>query len=375
MSQSMIEPQVTVPQDGGRVGQWHLAGNELHLTLPDESNGTASQWFYLRLSGLPELERLRVIIRNAGDSFYPRGWAGYRPFVSRLDTQWERTEPIVMHEDGSGDFCIIKPSTDLMLAWYEPYSVVRMHTWINNIGKNPLLKIEQPLPDFHCIEVGDARLPIILIIARQHPGEVMASFFMEGFVAALLGLQESGALEPLLSRFSLLLLPMMNPLGVRQGRHRIDVHGRDYNRSWNLLVPPAEIDFVKTTVVDTRELHAFFDVHGDEVRKSAPNYIDPEPLRREAAMLRDELMELVCKETHDVEVKTELSYPRLLLRRLRTGEFNLRGRRAGTASAYMGIRYGIPSFTYEIKAHDNSPADCRNLGAGLARALVRYASR
>jgi murein tripeptide amidase MpaA len=64
---------------------------------------------------------------------------------------------------------------------------------------------------------------IVVAMARQHPGESVGSWMMEGFVNRLLETQNS---------LSWVLIPMVNIDGVILGNNRTGVQGYDFNRHW-----------------------------------------------------------------------------------------------------------------------------------------------
>lgn len=72
--------------------------------------------------------------------------------------------------------------------------------------------------------------PVIIITARQHPGESPASFVLEGFIRALLNPGNSDRLLGLLTICELHLVPMLNPDGVVVGNSRVSLAGVDLNR-------------------------------------------------------------------------------------------------------------------------------------------------
>lgn len=79
----------------------------------------------------------------------------------------------------------------------------------------------------------------IIVLARQHPGEVWSSFLAEAIVRELL--REGPEKEWLLERFTFRIFPMINVDGVIYGNFRCDLAGLDLNRHWqnpsNLLQP------------------------------------------------------------------------------------------------------------------------------------------
>ncbi len=67
---------------------------------------------------------------------------------------------------------------------------------------------------------------MVIAIARQHPGETIGSWMMEGFLNKL----DEGIFESILW----VVVPMMNVDGVILGNNRTGIAGLDYNRYWSL---------------------------------------------------------------------------------------------------------------------------------------------
>lgn len=107
--------------------------------------------------------------------------------------------------------------------------------------------------------------PVVVIVARTHPGETNSSFAMEGFLSLLFG--NSPMSERLRASFSWLIIPMMNPDGVICGFYRPSLSGDDMNRIWQSPDPVKHP--TATAILDTlsvldkeRGLQFFLDFHG-----------------------------------------------------------------------------------------------------------------
>ncbi|CAD7928064.1 unnamed protein product, partial [Amoebophrya sp. A25] len=72
---------------------------------------------------------------------------------------------------------------------------------------------------------------IIFIIARQHSGEVVGSWVMQGFLRFLLS--KSPYARVLREKFVFHIIPMVNIDGVVYGNARCTLAGVDPNRVWN----------------------------------------------------------------------------------------------------------------------------------------------
>jgi hypothetical protein len=119
------------------------------------------------------------------------------------------------------------------------------------------------------------RQPLIVVVARHHPGECNASYAMEGFIQNLFG-RSKDALR-LLKKFSFLMIPMINVDGVICGYYRPGLTGYDMNRSWQL--PNAKenpVEHAILTVLDrlsrSRQILFFLDFHGHSAECNSFTY-------------------------------------------------------------------------------------------------------
>lgn len=71
----------------------------------------------------------------------------------------------------------------------------------------------------------------IWVIARQHPGETMAEWFMEGLIQRLVDETDTTA-QALLEKAVLYVVPNMNPDGANRGHLRTNAVGVNLNREW-----------------------------------------------------------------------------------------------------------------------------------------------
>jgi len=102
------------------------------------------------------------------------------------------------------------------------------------------------------------------MIARQHPGESMAEWWMEGCIERLMD-EADPAINKLLSQCNLYLVPNMNPDGSRRGHLRTNAAGRNLNREWAQpeIDASPEVYFVKQAISEAGA-DFMLDVHGDE---------------------------------------------------------------------------------------------------------------
>lgn len=79
----------------------------------------------------------------------------------------------------------------------------------------------------------------IIVCARVHPGETVASFIMEGFLNFITGSSQEAI--DLRRNVVFKVIPMINPDGVIAGNYRSSLSGNDLNRQFiapNLKLHP-----------------------------------------------------------------------------------------------------------------------------------------
>ena len=106
---------------------------------------------------------------------------------------------------------------------------------------------------------------IIILIARQHPGETVGSFVIKGCIDFLLN--DSEEAKKLRELYIFKIIPMMNPDGVLSGNSRTSFAGCDLNRRWlkpNEIMHP-EIYHIKNMILSLAEnnnISFIIDFHG-----------------------------------------------------------------------------------------------------------------
>src|SRR5690606_23531050 len=104
----------------------------------------------------------------------------------------------------------------------------------------------------------------IWVIGRQHPGETMAEWLIEGMLERLLDRNDPVA-RTLLEKASFHVVPNMNPDGSRRGHLRTNAAGTNLNRAW--AAPSMEKSpevFLIRERMQSRGVDFSLDVHGDE---------------------------------------------------------------------------------------------------------------
>ncbi len=225
------------------------------------------QWFHFRVSGCREVE-LRIRIVNAGRSAYPDGWKDYRAVASTDRRTWFRVPTRFV--DGE---LVIEHQPDADCVWYAyfaPYDLTRCADLIGRCAAAPGVRL-RPVgstldgrPIDRLIVGGGRDKPVLWVIGRQHPGESMASWWMEGFLERLLDPEDPLA-RVLRERAVWHIVPNMNPDGSFRGHLRTNAAGANLNREW--ATPTAEhspeVLHVRAAM-DAAGVDFCLDVHGDE---------------------------------------------------------------------------------------------------------------
>ena len=184
----------------------------------------------------------------------------------------------------------------------------------------------------------------IWVIARQHPGETMAEWFMEGFIERLLD-NDDAVSRTLLNDHVFYLVPNMNPDGSCNGNLRTNAHGINLNREWLTpsLEKSPEVYLVRDLMLKTK-VSAFFDIHGDE----AIPYVflagceDNSSFSDKQKRLSGEFADTLLKINPDFQ--TKFGYER--------GHFNVEN--STIATSWVGNQFDCLAYTLEMPFKDNA---------------------
>jgi murein tripeptide amidase MpaA len=255
--------------DAGAITVIHAAApDQIELHIPKDAAADFSQWFYFRLQGARG-QACTIRFSNAGETTYPRGWENYRAMASYDRQNWFRVPTAF---DGKIMTISHTPEFDsVYYAYFEPYSWERHLALLARAEQSPLVRSEHLTDtldgrDLNLLQIGNpAAAKKVWVIARQHPGETMAEWFVEGMVDALLDAADPLA-RTLLQETVFYIVPNMNPDGSVRGNLRTNAAGANLNREWMTpsLTNSPEVFAVRQKIHETG-CDLFLDVHGDEV--------------------------------------------------------------------------------------------------------------
>ncbi|MCE3268727.1 MAG: hypothetical protein K0R49_979, partial [Burkholderiales bacterium] len=254
--------------DGGSIIPLDLSNlKALNFKIRNDTNSHFAQWFYFQLSNVLG-KQLNIIFSELSKTAYPEGWENYRICVSYNNVDWSR---LSTNFDGDNLTFSVSPEVNTVyFAYFEPYSYLRHMDLIGYANCHSHIKHEVigQTHEGRNIDLLIAGNPKntnkIWIIARQHPGETMAEWFIEGLIHRLLNGQDALS-QILLANCVLYLVPNMNPDGAYHGNLRVNSVGANLNREWIApsLEKSPEVYCVRQKMLATN-VDMFFDIHGDE---------------------------------------------------------------------------------------------------------------
>ncbi|MCO4768858.1 MAG: hypothetical protein KDA24_02435 [Deltaproteobacteria bacterium] len=329
------------------------------------------QWFSFRVAGARDVP-LTMRIVNAGRAAFPKAWEGYRAVASTDRETWVRVDTTYVEEVLT---ITHTPTADVVwFAYFAPFSQERQAALIARSAQSSHVRLDSlgRSLDGRTLDrliIGDGPAAV-WVVGRQHPGETMASWWMEGFLARLCDDDDPVAAE-LRSLATVHVVPMINPDGAYRGHLRTNATGANLNREWAepSLERSPEV-FHTRNAMDATGVDLCLDVHGDEAlpynfiagTHGVPSW---SPARAEA--LQRFLDDYVAATP---EFQQEHGYPRSS-----PGKGNLT-----YCSNQTAQRYGCLSMTLEMPFKDNadhpnevsgwSPERCRRLGAAILGPMV-----
>ncbi|WP_067737399.1 M14 family metallopeptidase [Novosphingobium naphthalenivorans] len=345
----MNDIQISAAFDSGNIEVLSIDGTTARLAIRRDHSSDFAQWFHFRVSGAKERE-LTLVITGLNESAYPMGWPGYNACVSEDRQFWGRAES---HWDESRDGGALtiryKPSGNLAwFAYFAPYSMERHHDLVARMtGKADYRCLGTTLDGqpVDCLEMGSGPVQVWLY-ARQHPGESMAEWWMEGALDLLTDPASSVGRE-LRRKCRLHVVPNANPDGSRRGHLRTNAAGVNLNREWDNPTPEKSPEVLAIrNAMDASGVDFAMDVHGDEAIPAVflAGFEGIPSLKDEQLAGYNRYADLLERRTPDFQ--TRLGYPVA-----RPGKGNL-----SMSTNLLAERYGCVSMTLEMPFKDHNPA-------------------
>ncbi len=373
----MTDISINAAFDSGNIEVLSISGTSARLAIRKDKDSEFAQWFHFRVAGCAGRE-LELKITGLAASAYPEGWPGYRACVSDDRLYWGRADTTYDKSEDGGTLAIrYQPAGDLAwFAYFAPYSWEQHQDLVADAAlsegvSHRVLGLTLDGRPIDCLDMGEGPFQVWLY-ARQHPGETMAEWWMEGALDML-----CDASDPVARRLRQLcsfhIVPNCNPDGSVRGHLRTNAAGVNLNREW--ATPSAERSpevLAIRNAMDESGVDFAMDVHGDEAIpanflagfEGIPSWTDE--LGAGYARFRA----ILDRRTPDFQ--TSLGYPVAA-----PGKANLT-----MSTNQVAERFGAVSMTLEMpfKDHDPmpdpvqgwSPERCQALGRDCLGALLEW---
>ncbi|MCI4590197.1 M14-type cytosolic carboxypeptidase [Sphingobium sp. BYY-5] len=336
------------------------AGVRAELEIVTDHQSDFYQWFHFRVANAAGREVELAIVNGAG-SAYPDGWPGYSARVSEDRENWLLAD--TDYADGTLTIRLSPDSNAVWVAYFAPYSMERHHDLIAWAASQPgvahrelgLTLDGQPLD---LLTVGEGPKQVWLY-ARQHPGESMAEWWMEGALERLCD-EEDAVARLLRQKATIHLVPNMNPDGSRRGHLRTNAVGVNLNREWH--EPTAEKSrevLLVRNAMDETGVDFAIDVHGDEAIPAVfiAGFEGIPSITERQTTLYHRYRDTLAARTPDFQ--TRLGYPVAA-----AGRANL-----SMSTNQVAERFGAVAMTLEMPFKDNDDLPDADYGWSPARSI------
>jgi murein tripeptide amidase MpaA len=321
--------------------------DDIQIKIEKDSNSDFFQWFHFRLQGAKE-EDCKIKIMNAGETSWPDGWNNYQAVASYDRMNWFR---VPTSFDGKIMTIDHMPEFDsVFYAYFAPFSYeqhLNLLSYAQLSERVEMLYLGETLDgrDFNLLKIGEeaSDKKKVWIIARQHPGETMAEWFMEGFIEKIID-TEDALINTLLKDSVFYVVPNMNPDGSYRGNLRVNAAGSNLNREW--MEPSLEKSpevFYTRKLMKEIGVDIFLDIHGDEELPYVfVSGCEGNPSYDELHKKKEDIFKAAFEEINP-DFQDEFGYEKD-----KPGKADLR-----IAANYVGEEFKCLSYTIEMPFKDN----------------------
>ena len=241
----------------------------IQLKIRKDTQAEFLQWFHFRIQEAQGLD-LKINILNASETSYPEGWENYEAVVSYDRMTWFRVPTSYDGKTLSIEF--MPEYNSVFVAYFAPYSFDQHLNLISSAQMIPYAFVEHIGKTFEGRDIdmivlgddADETKKKVWMIARQHPGESMAEWFIEGFIERMAD-QSDALVRKVLDEATFYIIPNVNIDGSIAGNLRANAAGENLNRAWG------KPDENKTPEVfhilqnmEWTGVDLMLDIHGDE---------------------------------------------------------------------------------------------------------------
>lgn len=291
---------------------------------------------------------------------YEGGKHRYKPETSFDGVKW--TPLTTFTENRQANEATLKLDVGmkpLTVAGQEMIGAKELNSWMSELAQKIFVKksvvgksiLKQPIQQLEISESKD--LNYVFIVGRQHPPEITGSMALMPFTEALAG--ETPLAKEYRKHFRTIVIPLMNPDGVREGHWRHNMNGVDLNRDWkNFLQPETRAvrdAFVKLSQQKNARVFLLIDFHST---RSDRFYTVTDADKTFPENFNARWLGAIQQKFPDYKVRRDASY-----------EPN-----GNTSKVWAYKQFGCPSITYEL-GDETDREQIRSVTSGAAEEMMR----
>ena len=299
----------------------------------DQKVDGAFSWFAFRVTS-NVTRNIEIELR------FPTAYARYWPKISADGHSWAPADAasVKRSEDGKSINLVVAADNDgtwvsaqelVTMPFYEDWlAELRAH---EDIETSTIGSSAQGRPIFLASTL--YKPEVVVLIGRQHPAEVPGALAMREFVDVVLA--DTELARAFRKRFTLLIIPLINPDGVVNGHSRHNAAETDLNRDWGPFTQP-ETQSVERLLADVDKHNVrprlMLDFHATKMTPTMIFYTQVPEDNTEPPLFASTWLSRVAERIVDYEFTHDPRPP--------SGLNNTKN--------YFLQRYGIPAITYEI---------------------------
>ena len=223
---------------------------------PKNTKRKYQNWFYFKSNDV-QRKSMTYTIQNI--NVFGNDWKGFNVCYSYDNKNWKRIKTSFLKKNKTLTWKHRSTKKNVYFAYYPPYTTVMKQKMMMKY-KNIKGAIAKPLgkSKVDALILGFGPLKIF-IVARQHPGESIGSWMIEGVLKEYFSDVQRKVVEDV---FTFYIIPMANPDGVKLGHWYTNKKGQNLNRSWRHN-KTSETNAIKKLMTEKKAL-LYLDLHGDE---------------------------------------------------------------------------------------------------------------
>jgi predicted deacylase len=312
-----------------------LSPGSVELTFRPEDVAVfdAFSWFAFRVEANDSSD-IDITLR------FPNSFARFWPKLSRDGKSWHRAadDDVELLDDGKNMRLRVRGGdSGLWVSAQELFTRAHYDQWLAELATHDGIETSvignslQGRP-IHLAKTQD-KPEAVLFLGRQHPAEVPGAMAMREFMNVVLG--DSALARSFRARFTLLIIPFLNPDGVANGNSRHNMGGIDLNRDWGPFSQPetrSVRSFLTVLEESDMKLRLMLDFHATKMSPTMLFYtqLPAEPTNPE--LFAENWLGAVRNRTATYEFVQDA--------RLTSDQ--------GNSKNYFFKTYGIPAITYEV---------------------------